>query len=91
MSQLIDRPTRVTETSSTVIDHIWTNNPYLYSHRGVIEPGLSDHALIFACRKRPKLNKEKHTIQIRSRRKYNPIEFAKDVSNIDWFFLNQKT
>ena len=51
IEQLMITPTRVTETTSTLIDHIWCNNPTLYVHRGVGETGLSDHSLIFCCRK----------------------------------------
>ncbi len=49
--QLIDRPTQITDTTCTIIDHFYTNNQDLYSHRATLEPGLSDHCLILACRK----------------------------------------
>ena len=84
LTQVITRPTRVTLESSTLIDHIWVNNVDWYSHRGTIETGLSDHALIFAARKRAKLSKECETIHIRSYRNFCPDNFAIDVSNIDW-------
>ncbi len=84
LEQLITQPTRVTAATNTIIDHIWCNNPMLYSHRGVIDSGMSDHSLIFCCRKRKKLTKERKTIEIRSRRNFDQIAFENDVANIDW-------
>ena len=57
--QIINRPTRITDTTSTLIDHIYVNNKDLYLHRGTLEPGLSDHTLVFACRKRQRPDWEK--------------------------------
>jgi hypothetical protein len=42
---VITEPTRVTENSSTLIDHIWTN--YINSKSGVIQVNISDHYIIF--------------------------------------------
>ena len=50
-SQLIDKPTRVTMTTSSLIDHIVTNTPEKISDSGVIHTGISDHSLVFAIRK----------------------------------------
>ena len=45
---LITLPTRVTTTSSTLIDHLWirTNEEVV---SGVFESAITDHKLIFAC------------------------------------------
>ena len=51
LSQLIDKPTRVTMTTSSLIDHIVTNTPEKISDSGVIHTGISDHSLVFAIRK----------------------------------------
>ena len=84
LDQLINKATRVTVTTSTLIDHIWSNNPLLYSHTGLLDTSVSDHALMFCCRKRRKISRAKRTIEIRSRRNFNPSEFEKDVTNTDW-------
>ena len=60
------RATRVTTTTSTLLDHIWCNNSLLYAHRGLLDTGLSDHTLVFCCRKQKKLLREKKVIEIRS-------------------------
>ena len=51
LSQLIDKPTRITMTTKSLIDHIVTNAPEKISNTGVIHTGISDHSLIFAIRK----------------------------------------
>ena len=51
LSQLMDEPTRITMTTSSLIDHIVTNTPEDISDSGVIHTGISDHSLIFAIRK----------------------------------------
>ena len=45
---LIRRPTRVTDESLTLIDHIWTNEPHTIFHSGIVTYALSDRFLIFA-------------------------------------------
>ena len=46
--QLIDSPTRVTRTSATVIDLIFTNRAENILKSGINHLGISDHNLIFA-------------------------------------------
>ena len=50
LNQLISCPTRVTDTSSTLIDHVYSNNPSNIAESGVVKYTLSDHFLIFATR-----------------------------------------
>ena len=50
--QVINKPTRITETSSTIIDHIWHNdvtNGYDSQHNrsGILYSNISDHLPIF--------------------------------------------
>ena len=44
---LINKPTRVTENSATLIDHIWTNNYMNTKHSGILYESISDHFPIF--------------------------------------------
>jgi exonuclease III len=59
LKQLIKEPTRVTKSSSTLIDLILTNSSCV-SKSGVISIGISDHNLIYVVRefKRPKVNRK---------------------------------
>ena len=47
MSQLINSPTRVSKTSSTLIDIILTTCPKYHTKTGVMSYGLSDHFITY--------------------------------------------
>jgi hypothetical protein len=51
LSQLIVEPTRVTCSSSSLIDHLVTTSPEKIVSSGVIHLGISDHSLIYGIRK----------------------------------------
>ena len=80
MSQLIDEPTRITMTTSSLIDHIITNTPEQISHSGVIHTGISDHRLVFAIRKiRIIQQKEKNTIEVRNMKNCDGKKFVDEL------------
>ena len=48
LSQVIDKPTRITNTSSTLIDLMLTSNPENVKVHDVVDtPGISDHCLTY--------------------------------------------
>ena len=49
--QVIKEPTRVTATSRTLIDLAFCNKPEMITMSGVDHIGISDHSLIYVCRK----------------------------------------
>ena len=49
LTQLINEATRVTMTTTSLIDHIVTNTPEKISDSGVIHTGISDHSLLSVC------------------------------------------
>lgn len=51
MKQIIEEPTRIGLTKSSLLDHIYTNSFKNISNLGVIETSISDHSLIFIIRK----------------------------------------
>ena len=51
LHQLINEPTRITETSQTLIDLIYTNCPDKIVCSGVRHIGISDHSIVLAHRK----------------------------------------
>ncbi len=67
LKQIITSPTRITEKSSTLLDHILTNSSDKVSQSGVLDLGLSDHQLIYCTRKTIKNKPNKHKyIKLRS-------------------------
>ena len=53
LEQLIKKPTRVSNTSATLIDLIFTNQHNKISSSEVVDLGVSDHSLIYVVRKLP--------------------------------------
>jgi hypothetical protein len=51
LQQLIAEQTRITSSSSTLIDHIFTNAPDRVGCSGVSHISISDHSLVYAFRK----------------------------------------
>ena len=51
LEQLMSVPTRTTESTATLIDHVLTDSPHKIIQSDVIEMSLSDHKLIYCTRK----------------------------------------
>ena len=51
LTQIIKSPTRITCSSTSLIDHILASFSSRISHEGVMNVGLSDHQLIYCTRK----------------------------------------
>ena len=84
-TQLIETPTRVTQTTASLIDHIHTNNTDKICQAGVIETGLSDHFITYCTRKTIRGQANKHnTITIRSMKNYDEDRFIDKLQNLDW-------
>ena len=89
---LILQPTRVTLSSSTLIDNIFLNNIEMASQGGNITTSLSDHFCQFTiidCFDH--LSKTKKTRLGRSFKNFNHDEFKRELININWesLFLNK--
>ena len=83
---LIDKPTRVQQSSSSLIDHVYTSRPHNIIHSGVLEIAISDHFLIFATRKiGVKLpSGPNQVISYVNWNKFVPVNFQRDIAMIDW-------
>lgn len=87
LSQLITSATRVTKTTSTLLDHVYTNSPQNVHSTHVPKIGLSDHFPTFVVRKLKKEHvcKRGHTsITYRSMKHFNEAEFLQDLRNMTW-------
>ncbi len=64
--QIITTPTRATENTANILDHIICNRDDKISHSGVIETGISDHFMTYCTRKHQRHRIGKHkTIKVR--------------------------
>ena len=83
--QLIDRPTRVTLTTSSIIDHIATTRARNIVKSGVYEVSLSDHYMVYCIRKfNGAVEKGHKMIKTRKMKNFNEDAFLADVSGICW-------
>ena len=84
--QLVKVPTRETEVSSTLIDHVYSNSPSNISSLIVPKVGISDHYPIFMTRKiNASLPKSSHyTIKYRSYKNFNEEVFVNELSSAPW-------
>ena len=83
LEQIITRPTRITDQTATLIDHILTNSPDKVSQSGVIDLGLSDHDLIYCTRKTSLPKSHKHNeIFVRSLKRYSAEKFLEILREI---------
>ena len=57
LKQIIKSPTRITDKSTSLLDHILTNSPQKVSQHGVLGLGLSDHQLIYCTRKTTRIKR----------------------------------
>ena len=85
LKQLIQNPTRITCSTSSLLDHILTNAKEKISQSGVLDIGLSDHQLIFCTRKiiKSKANMTKY-INFRSMKKYTEDIFKENLKNVNF-------
>ena len=77
--QLIDQPTRITTTTRTLIDHIFTNKPDIITNHGVLHIGISDHSLIYAVHKRNMPKTDPKIIESRQFKNFDREAFIDDI------------
>ena len=85
LTQLINNPTRITSTSSTLIDHIYVNNASLINKSTQPNLSISDHGVI-SCERYVKRQKQKPNIHseitFRSFKHFNTNAFLIDLSMV---------
>ena len=85
LKQLIEEPTRVTLTSSSINDHIATTSARNIIESGVHKVSMSDHYMIFCVRKfEGALKKEHKVVTTRSMKNFDKDAFLADVAGICW-------
>ena len=89
LTQLISQPTRVTPSSKTLIDHIYTSNEDNISYVRVNKQTISDHYAIFGNRKlNCAVNRHSHqTITYRSFKHFDENAFINDLRQVPWEIL----
>ena len=83
LRQLIETDTRITSTTSTIIDWIYTSDDYV-AESGVINYNVSDHLPTFLVRKKLRCNIKKITVKGRSYLRYNEETFRHRLERTNW-------
>ena len=85
LTQIINKPTRITVTSKSLIDLIFTNQESRVVSHGVIDCGISDHCLVYVVRKIavPTNNRHKY-ITTRSFKNFNSSFFIQELQSLPW-------
>ena len=85
LTQLIKEPTRITRTSSTLLDLLLVNSPDNVKCTGVVDiPGISDHCFIYCAYA---LKKDKFIPKIIRRRDFRNFveeDFKRDMETAPW-------
>ena len=85
LKQLIEVPTRVTCSNSTIIDHILASFPNRDSQKGVVDVGLSDHQIIYCTRKFSKTKRGTHKeIRCHSLKNYSADIYDEAMGRVDF-------
>ena len=84
LTQLIDKSTRSTEESSTLLDLFASNSPGNITFTNVVASSLSGHDMLIAVRKINACKLPTSTIEWRNYAKYNPSAFCDDLRDIPW-------
>ena len=91
LSQIIDEPTRITPTSSSILDHVIVSMKEKIKGSGVIGVGFSDHLITFCSRGFLSDKTQLNTRKIRMLRDYTPSRFVEALKGLDWTALLTST
>ncbi|XP_028405309.1 uncharacterized protein LOC114527813 [Dendronephthya gigantea] len=89
LEQLIKQPSRVTPTTSTLIDVLITSTPSLFNEAGVINIALSDHYPIYGVMQCPVTCANKHRIITTRPWNDNKVnDFIADLKQAPWSLVD---
>ena len=88
LSILINTPTRVTETSKSILDVILAWDTKQVQKATVMENSISDHDLVYVTLRLKKPRSKPVYITTRSFKHYSPVNFNSDVSLAPWSIVD---
>jgi len=81
---VITKPTRITNHTATLIDHIYTNTPISQIISGIVTVELSDHLPVFCLVNSSDCDKTTCKQYYRDYSHFEEDNFLNDISTIDW-------
>ena len=88
LNQLIEKPTRVTETTKSLIDVIMSTNKNIVSHTDVLASSISDHHLVYLVLKLKTPRLKPSYVTIRSYVSYNADRFCEDLAFVPFHVIS---
>lgn len=88
LTQMVNEPTRVSNTTSTLIDLICCN-PDMVNEVGVIDPSVSDHFLVYVDLDFSDIQQPNSIFKYRVLSRINLNQFQTDLENAPWHLLYQ--
>ena len=90
LNQLIKEPTRISNTTRSLIDIILVNNEHRIVNCGVVPMALSDHSLVFCVLKAGVVKAQPRIIEYRSYKQFDINAFIKDLENVPWHIIENE-
>ena len=87
LTQIISKPTRVTETSNSTIDLILVNNTHKIVQCDVLDSSISDHNVIFCVVKGGVKKLPPKVFEYQSFKSYEKKAFIKDLEQVLWSII----
>lgn len=87
LSQLIKQPTRLTATSSTLLDIICTTNKEKIGESGVMHLSISDHSLVYIVRQARSIKLPPKTVSFRNYSRFDNETFIEDVRSTPFHII----
>ena len=84
LTNSIETPTRVTESTATLLDLILSSHPDHYAKCGSLHLGISDHDLIYTVRKQRLPKPPPKQIYYQSMKNFDAELFIRDLKNVPW-------
>ena len=85
--QLIKEPTRITDTSKTLIDLIFVFNKHRFIKSGVVLLSISDHSMVYCILEVGVTKVKPRIIEFHSYKSYDRDAFLKDLNNVPWHLV----
>lgn len=90
LTQVVSTPTRVTQHTRSLIDHVYTTAPHNVGQVTVPNFNLSDHYPVCITRKEERIINSSHkTITYRSTKMFNENDFMAEMFNAPWHNINR--
>jgi hypothetical protein len=91
LTQLVNKPTRITPSSLTLIDMIMVTNPDKIIEHDVRAVGIANHCLVYCVTsyKSQTPTQSHRTIEMRNFKNFNLDDFLLDLEQCDWASIEE--